>query len=73
MTQHPLSGRLYTEYYVVCGVCNEEMPVGARTRSLAIFYLEQNGWKETEQKGYVCKECWNVRSENVTSVIPSQT
>lgn len=58
---HPLSGRLFTEYYVVCGVCQEENPVGAKSYSGALFYLKRGGWRHTKRQGYVCKQCWESR------------
>jgi hypothetical protein len=64
-----MRGKLFTEYYVVCALCQEEMPVGAKDRSNAISYLARGGWKNTRQHGYVCKECYQQGQGNVTSVV----
>lgn len=56
-----MKGRLYTEYYVQCGICEIETPVGARKREAALFYLKKGGWQQTTKHGYVCKQCQETK------------
>ena len=56
MTDIP-KGRVFTYYYVTCGRCGREEPLGTTKREEVPFHLERGGWKLTKQYGYVCYEC----------------
>jgi hypothetical protein len=55
-------GKVFPIYYVSCGVCERQSPVGVRVKSQVPKHLVAGGWKYTKQYGYVCWECSKERN-----------
>lgn len=52
-------GKVYPVYFVMCAICEHEMPITgvSGSRDSAISKLKEWGWKRTRKYGYVCKDC----------------
>jgi hypothetical protein len=50
-------GKILTYYYVTCGRCGMEEPLGTTKRENVSSHLSRGGWKQTKRYGYVCYEC----------------
>jgi hypothetical protein len=50
-------GKVYPQYYVTCGKCGEENPLGTIYKSLIPRYLLSGGYVKTKEYGFVCEQC----------------
>jgi len=56
-----LKGKVYPYYFVQCGFCGQENPLGVTLRNLVDFHLVRSGYKKVRNVGYMCFECRNRR------------
>ena len=57
-------GKVFPVYYVSCGKCEKQEPIGVRIKALVPMHLERGGWKYTKQHGYVCSECRELSTQS---------
>lgn len=50
-------GRIFTEYWIQCGVCEYMEALAARTRQAAEEARIERGWVRRYTAGYICPDC----------------
>jgi len=53
----PRRGQIIADFWIVCGICEREVPLDARKRRIGINKARSWGWTSRLHKGWVCPEC----------------
>jgi len=53
----PRRGQIIADFWIVCGLCEREVPLDARKRRIGINKARSWGWTSVLHKGWVCPEC----------------
>lgn len=50
-------GRIFPDYWIRCGKCRYEHPLGTTDRAVVQMSARQQGWIKIRWEGWVCPDC----------------